>query len=208
MFLHVHTYTHMNEHARTQTHIRTLPTRIHTYSLRHRHNLNHTHVRAHTTPMINQPLTHPPTHPPTHLPFLLPTHIHTHRGRECKGHRYTYTHMQLHLLSRGRIIQHLLICSKAHTHVRIHLRTKRHPQTLTYVYMCAWACAYMCTHTHTHTHPHLRTHHVNICMRTRKYYQLNETEAASHNAPTTMCEETKISNHQSPIHTSAPFQGL
>ena len=85
------------------------------------------------------------------------------------------------------------------THTRAH--TLAHKETPTNTHVCLHVrmgvCVYVYPHTHTHTHPHLRTHHVNICMRTRKYYQLNETEAASHNAPTTMCKETKISNHQS-----------
>ena len=138
-----------------------------------------------------------------------PTHSHTHT------HTRTYTHtlMQLHWISRGRSFNTYLIVYK---HTRACAYTFAHIETPTNTHVClhvrAWACTYMCTNTHTHTHtpthPHLHTHHVNICMRTCKHYQLNETEVASHNASTTMCEETKITNHQSPTHTSAPLKSL
>ena len=121
------------------------------------------------------------------------THIHT--------HTHTHTHKHTHA-----ILAPLL--KSTHTRAHTHLRTQGHTETLTYVHMCAWACAYVRAPKNTHTHTHMYTHHANTCMRTRKRYQSNETEAASHNAPTTVCEETKVSNLDSPIHTSAPLQGF
>ena len=111
-------------------------------------------------------------------------------------------------------MQYLLLCSKAHTRAHTHARTHTFAHTGTHrnTHLCSHVrmgvCVCACTQKHTHTHTHMYTHHANTCMRTRKRYQSNETEAASHNAPTTVCEETKVSNLDSPIHTSAPLQGF